>query len=72
MCVDNGDATIDYFCINRSTGSKSKNHNSIDYTNKRDNFSTNGYLMENNGLPDVVGIDVMLHPSAPNKYNNME
>ena len=71
MCVDNGDATIDYFSINSSTGSKSKNHNSIDYTNKRDNFSTNGYLMENNILPDGVGIDDMLPSSALNQYFNM-
>ena len=58
--------------MNSSTGSESNNNNSIDYTNKRGEISPNRCSMENNGLPDVVGIDVMLHPSAPNKYNNME
>ena len=42
--VDNGDVNGDYFYMNSSTGSVIKNHNLIDYTKKRDKFSTNIYL----------------------------
>ena len=60
ISVDNGDANCDSFYINIFTGSESKNHNYIDYKNKTYEISTNTYLMVNNGLPDGVGIDVML------------
>ena len=58
--------------MNGSTGSKLKNHNLVDYTNKRDEISTYRYLMENNGFPDGVGIDVMLPASVLNQYANTE
>ena len=70
--VENGDVNGEYCLINSSTGYESKNHNTIDYTKKRDELSTNRYLMENNGLPDCVGIDVMLTESSINQYFNME
>ena len=41
MSVDNGDINGYYFYMNISYGSKSKNHNSIDYTKKSDKISTN-------------------------------
>ena len=44
MSVDNGDVNGDYFYMNSSTGSVIKNHNLIDYTKKRDKFSTDIYL----------------------------
>ena len=46
MSVDNGDFNGDYCYMNSSTVSESNNHNSIDYTNKRYENSTNMYLME--------------------------
>ena len=46
MVADNGDANIHYCYMNNSTGSESKNHNSIDCTKKRDEISTNRYLIE--------------------------
>ena len=58
--------------MNGYTGSESNNHNSIDYTNTRDEISTNRYLMGKNGLPYAVGIEIMLHISALNQYANME
>ena len=57
--------------MNSSTGSESKNHNSMDYTKKIEDISTNRYLMENNVLPDGVGIDIMLPASTLNQYANM-
>ena len=72
MSVDNGDVNGDYCYRNSSTGSESKNHNSINYTNKIDEISTNRYLMENIELPDGVGIDVMLPVSKLNQYSNTE
>ena len=57
--------------MNSSTGSVINNNNLIDYTNKRDEFSTNIYLRENNGLPDGVYIEDMLPASALNQYANM-
>ena len=67
-CGVNGD----YFYMNSSTGSVIRNQNSIYYTNKRDEMSTNKYLRENNGLPNSVDIDDILPVSAPNQYVNME
>ena len=58
--------------MNSSTGSVINNHNYIDYTKKRDEISTNRYLMENNGLQDYVGIDVILPAPALNQYYNIE
>ena len=72
MSVDNGDINYDYCYMNSSNGSKSKNHNSIDYTNKRDEISTTRYLMENNRLTNSVGIGIMLTASTLNQYANME
>ena len=63
MSVDNGCVNGDYFYMNSSTVSDIKNHNSVDYTNKIDEISTNVYLGENNGLPDGVDIGGML-PSS--------
>ena len=68
LSVDNGDIYGDYFCMNSSTGYFINNHNSIDYTKKRDGISTNTYLRENNGLLDGVDIDDMLLAYPPNKY----
>ena len=61
-----------YFYMNNYTVSESKNHNSIDYTKKRDENSTNIYLMEINGLPDGICIDDMLPAPILNQYVNME
>ena len=58
--------------MNSSTGSESKNHNSMDYTKKIEDISTNRYLIENNVLPDDVGIDIMLPASTLNQYSNTE
>ena len=60
-----------YYYMNSSTGSESKNHNTIYYTKKRDEISNNIYLMENNGLLNGVGIDVMLPISRLNQHANM-
>ena len=49
-----------------------KNHNIIDYTKKRDEFSTNRHLRENNGFPDGVEIGDMSPEYALNQYVNME
>ena len=57
--------------MNSSTGYVSKNNNTIDYTKKIYEISTNIYLIENNGLPDGVGIDVMLAASTIIQYSNM-
>ena len=71
--AENDDINGDYCYINISTGYESNNHNTIDYTKKSDEFSTNRYyLMENNGFPDGVVIDVVLPASALNQYDNME
>ena len=48
------------------------NHNSVDYTKKRDEISTNIYLRGNNGLLHGVYIDDMLPESSPNQYFSME
>ena len=72
MNVDNGDVNGDYCHMNSPTGSIINNHNIIDFKNKRDKFSTNIYLRENNGLPDGVDIDYMLPASTLNQYFNME
>ena len=66
MIVHNGDINYDYFCMNSSTGSESKNYDFIDYTEKRDEISTKIYLRGNNGLTDVVDIDDMLPASEIN------
>ena len=72
MSVENGDINGDYCYMNSYTGSVINNQNSIDYTNKRDEISTNKYLRENTGLPDGVDIDDMLPASAPTQYFNTE
>ena len=56
MSVENGDVNDDYCDMNRFTGSHIKNHNSVHYTNKRDETSTNRYLSVNNELLDGVDI----------------
>ena len=50
ISVDNGDVNGDYFYMSISTWSVINNHNSIGYTNNRDEVSTNRYLRGNNGL----------------------
>ena len=72
MSVENGGANSDYCLMNSSTGSESRNHNSIDYTKKIDEISTKIYLMEKNGFPYGVDMDDMLPASALNKYANTE
>ena len=72
MGFGNGDLNGGYCYMNSSTGSESNNNNSIDYTNKRGEISPNRCSMENNGLPDVVDIEVMLAASTLNQYTNME
>ena len=71
MSVYNGDVNGDYCYMNSSTGYDIRNHNFIDYTNKRDEISTNTYLRKNYGLTDGVEIDDMLPVSAPNQYVDM-
>ena len=44
VSVGNSDINGDYFYMNTSTGYVINNHNSIDYTKKRDEISTNRYL----------------------------
>ena len=58
--------------MNSSTRYVIRNHNSIYYTNKRDEISTKKYLRGNNGLLDGVNIDDILPVSVNNKYVNME
>ena len=72
MGVENGDVNGGHCYMNSSTGCESKNHNSIYYTNKRDEIAPNISEMENNGLQDVVCIDVMLLVSKIIQYANME
>ena len=53
--------------MNISNGSESKNHNTIDSRKKRDEISPYRSEMENIGLQDGVGIDVMfLYPHSIN------
>ena len=47
--------------MNISTVCVINNHNSIHYTNKIDEISTDTYLRGNNGLSDGVDINDMLH-----------
>ena len=54
MSVTNGYVNGEYYYMNVSTRYIIKNHNSVDYTNKRDKILTNRFLRENNGLPDGV------------------
>ena len=61
ISIDNGDSNGDHCCVNSSIGYVTNNHDFIDYTKKIYEISTNKYLMENNRLPDGVGIDDMLH-----------
>ena len=72
MSVENGDVNSDYGYINSSTRSVRKYHDSIDYTNKRDEIFTNRYLREKNVLQVCVYIDYMLPASALNQYVNTE
>ena len=67
MTVDNYYVNGYYCYINSYTGSFINNHNSIDYTKKRDKTSTNIYLWQNTGSLDGVNIDYMLPESTPNK-----
>ena len=72
ISVDNGDVNGDHCYMNSSTLSKSNNQDSIHYINKRDVNSTNMNLMENNGLPDGVGIGDILPESILKQYVDME
>ena len=72
MSVDNGDVNDNYCYMSGCTVYESKNHNPIEYNNKRDEISSNIYLRGNNGLPDGVCIDVILTPSALDQYVNIE
>ena len=67
----NGDFNVGYCYRNSSTEYEWKNQNSIYYTNKGDESSTNRYLMDNNVLPGGVGIYVLLPAYALNQYSNM-
>ena len=67
MIVDNVDVNNDYCYMNSSTGQDINNHNFMDYTKKRDEISTDRYLMKNNGFPDGVDIDDMLPASTLNQ-----
>ena len=58
--------------MNSSTGSVINHHNSIDYTNKRDEISTNRCWRENSGLSYGIDIGDILPASEPNQYFNME
>ena len=69
--VDNGDVNGGHYYMNSYTGYESKNQNLIDYTKKIDEFSTNIYWRENNGLPDGVDIDDMPPLFVLNQYTNM-
>ena len=71
ISVGNSDVNGYYCCINSPTGSVIRNHNSIYYTNKRDEISTKECSRGNNGLTDGVDIDDMLPVSSPNQYSNM-
>ena len=71
MSVDNGVANCDYCNMNSLTGYFINNHNSIDYKKKRDNFSTNKYRRENNGLLNGVDIGDMSPTSALNQNLNI-
>ena len=66
ISVENDDINCDYYYMNSSNESFIKNHNSIDYTKKIDEISTNRYLREYNGLTDGLDIDYMLPEYAPN------
>ena len=72
MIVDNDDVNGDYCYTNSYAGYVIKNNNIIDYTSKRDEFSTNIYLTGNNGLPDDADIDDRSPASAFNNYVNIE
>ena len=72
ISVDNGDINCEYCCINSYTVSVINNHNLVYYTSKRDQFSTNKYLRENNVLLNGVDIDDMSPESTLNQYFNME
>ena len=71
ISVHNGDVNVIYCYINDSTGSESKDRNSIVYI-KNMKFLPHIYLMKSNELPDGVGIDDMLDASALDQYVNME
>ena len=66
ISVENGDVNGGYCYTNISIGSESKNNNSINSTKKIYEIAPKRYVMENNGLPDGVGIDVMLLVSTLN------
>ena len=72
IIVDNGGFNSDYCYMKSYTRSESKNQDSIEYTKKRDEISTNICLLENNRLPDGIGIDYMLPAYALYQYVNME
>ena len=58
--------------INSHTLYEANNHNSIDYTRKRDENSPNRSEMENSVLQDGIDIGVMLPESALQQYSNLE
>ena len=72
MSVENGYINCDFCYTNSCNVYVIKNHNIIDYTKKRDEFSTNRHLRENNGFPDGVEIGDMSPEYALNQYVNME
>ena len=72
MGVENGDVNGGHCYMNSSTGCESKNHNSIYYTNKRDEIAPNISEIENTVLQDCFRIDVMLPESTLHQYANME
>ena len=52
--------------------SEAKNHNSVDFTENRDESAPKLSTMLNTGLQDGVDVDVLLSTSTLNQYANME
>ena len=69
--VENDDVSGGYYFMNSHTLSEANNHNSIDYTKKRDGNVSNVSEMEDTELQDGVDIDVMLPASTLHQYSNM-
>ena len=58
--------------LNSQTLSESKSNNNIDFTNKRDENSSNWSGMKNTGLQDGFDIDVLLPVWTLHQYSNTE
>ena len=60
-----------HYFMNSQTLSESNNHNSIDYTKKRDGNVTNVSELKDNGLQDGVDTGAILSLSTLHQYANM-